>query len=232
MGNRPAWRSRRKGTLAAAFLVLACGCGPGHAQGQGQRPTAQPMPAQAQGATSPRPGGGQASSQAQGQGQPPAGAAAPDETPRGKLLAFTEATAAAAGALSVCNPRAYTEVRLCGILVITHWKDLGQTLPPESDTAQAVEDSWQKAAGNARDIQAGSSPPLSCIALLDKARSLQLWELCGAARRLEAQALAARQPAAGNRQNPRPGPQPRQVQPQSQPQPRQQPNGIDVFKME
>ena len=191
--NYQAWSLRRNIVTAAIVLACACGWETSHAQGTASQPQATE--------------------------QTPA----TDDTPRGKLLAFTENTAAAAGALSVCNPRAYTEARLCGVLIITRWQELGQSMPQDGDMAEAVENTWQKSAGHARDIQAGSSPPLTCTALLEKSRTLRLWELCAAARRLEVQAAAGKTPNASGRPN-------NQSSPQSQARPN--PNGVDVFRMQ
>ena len=138
-----------------------------------------------------------------------------EPSPREALLNFVTETSAMAGAAAVCVPAAYDQVRLCGVLVISNWGQLGNRMPTDRDIGQVIERTWITSAGNARNVQAGTRAPMNCERLMGVIRVSPLWQSCDAARAIQAEAVRQQSDV-----RPQSAPQPpSQARPQNVPQP-------------
>ena len=119
---------------------------------------------------------------AQQNGNSPSGSSDRSLSPRENLLGFVRRNASAAGAAAICRPQLYTEIRLCTVLMTIHWEALGQKPPSDRGIEAAIEQTWNQAAGSARNIQAGANSPISCENLITRIASDHgFWQACGAA---------------------------------------------------
>lgn len=141
------------------------------------------------------------------------------------LFGFLHDAGTVAGALSVCSPEAYTAVRLCSILIVSHWQALGNTMPrDQARMSERIEQTWREAAGHARNLQAGANAPTDCETLQRAARALPFWQTCDSARRLQAALEERNRPAQAGQVSPSQTPARPSVQGgQTRPPPRTEP---------
>lgn len=96
-----------------------------------------------------------------------------------KLLDFVNKYGIVAGSANVCDASYYDNIRLCSLLIVSHWPEVThETVPLGKGFHDTLEKVWINASEKGMAIQKQNPPPLTCSALVEHLKKESIWAIC------------------------------------------------------